>query len=441
MPSVLVVEDDPSIRQSLIEVLTEHGYAVRSAGDGFGALREVTQSPVDAVVLDLGLPDLDGGDALRMIRGISSVPVLVATARDDEAEIIRLLNAGADDYLVKPFSGGQLIARLSAVLRRTSHLPPAHAAHGARGQLPAAAEPLRPTTVGELAVDPGARTAYLSGRELRLTRREFDLLAFLAHHTGQVVSKRRLLTEVWREPYVDDQTVDVHLSSLRRKLGERGRPALPADRPRRRHQAGGAAVRRSLAGVALAVTSMVALSFLIPLAALVMSLVKEQSVTAAEQRAAALAPVLTLTTDPSALRESAASLDAAEYVVVHLPEAPPSARPGPRGAARTRPAGPRVHIRTDPRRLDLPAAGGTARRPGRRHRELRPRTGADPRGHGLLGGHAPPRRRTGRRLRPGRRPPRRQGRPVLQEARPRLPGPGPGQSGRPRGPHGAQGTA
>ncbi|MGW5848782.1 response regulator transcription factor [Streptomyces sp. NPDC055254] len=219
MPSVLVVEDDPSIRQSLIEVLTEHGYAVRSAGDGFGALREVTRTPVDAVVLDLGLPDLDGADALRMIRGISSVPVLVATARDDETEIIKLLNAGADDYLVKPFSGGQLIARLSAVLRRTSHVPPAHAVGGA-GQAPAA-DPLRPAVVGELAVDPGARTAYLAGRELRLTRREFDLLAFLAHHTGQVVSKRRLLTEVWREPYVDDQTVDVHLSSLRRKLGER----------------------------------------------------------------------------------------------------------------------------------------------------------------------------------------------------------------------------
>ncbi|MER5873372.1 response regulator transcription factor [Streptomyces sp. NPDC002044] len=218
MPSVLVVEDDPSIRQSLIEVLTEHGYAVRSAGDGFGALREVTQSSVDAVILDLGLPDLDGGDALRMIRGISSVPVLVATARDDEAEIIALLNAGADDYLVKPFSGGQLLARLSAVLRRTGSLPPAGA--GAAGAA-AAAEPARSTTVGDLSVDPGARTAHLAGRELRLTRREFDLLAFLARHTGQVVSKRRLLTEVWREPYVDDQTVDVHLSSLRRKLGER----------------------------------------------------------------------------------------------------------------------------------------------------------------------------------------------------------------------------
>lgn len=220
MPSVLVVEDDPSIRQSLIEVLAEHGYAVRSAADGFGALREVTQSPVDAVVLDLGLPDLDGGDALRMIRGISSVPVLVATARDDESEIINLLNAGADDYLVKPFSGGQLLARLSAVLRRTSSVPPAGGVAAGAG-VATAAEPLRPTTVGDLAVDPGARTAYLAGRELRLTRREFDLLAFLAHHTGQVVSKRRLLTEVWREPYVDDQTVDVHLSSLRRKLGER----------------------------------------------------------------------------------------------------------------------------------------------------------------------------------------------------------------------------
>ncbi|MEU6309363.1 response regulator transcription factor [Streptomyces sp. NPDC047014] len=217
MPSVLVVEDDPSIRQSLIEVLAEHGYAVRSAADGFGALREVTQTPVDAVVLDLGLPDLDGGDALRMIRGISSVPVLVATARDDETEIIKLLNAGADDYMVKPFSGGQLVARLSAVLRRTSHGPAA----GAGVPVATAADPLRPVTVGELTVDPGARTAYLAGRELRLTRREFDLLAFLALHSGHVVSKRRLLTEVWREPYVDDQTVDVHLSSLRRKLGER----------------------------------------------------------------------------------------------------------------------------------------------------------------------------------------------------------------------------
>ncbi|MEV7419580.1 response regulator transcription factor [Streptomyces sp. NPDC089919] len=214
MPRVLVVEDDPSIRTSLIEILTEHGHSVRSAGDGFGALREVTQGGLDAVVLDLGLPDLDGGDALRMIRGISGVPVVVATARDDEREIIKLLNAGADDYLVKPFSGGQLVARLSAVLRRSA--PPAPAA----GPLPQA-DPAGPLTVGELAIDPRARTAHLAGRELSLTRREFDLLAFLARHAGTVVSRRQLLADVWREAYIEDQTIDVHVSALRRKLGER----------------------------------------------------------------------------------------------------------------------------------------------------------------------------------------------------------------------------
>ncbi|MFJ9809204.1 response regulator transcription factor [Streptomyces sp. NPDC101158] len=214
MPCVLVVEDDPSIRASLMEILAEHGHAVRSTGDGFGALREVTRGGLDAVVLDLGLPDLDGGDALRMIRGISNVPVVVATARDDENEIVKLLNAGADDYLVKPFSGAQLMARLSAVLRRSAAPAPA------AGPAPAV-DPTGPVTVGDLAVDPLARSAYLAGRELVLTRREFDLLAYLARHAGAVVSRRRLLAEVWREAYIEDQTIDVHVSSLRRKLGER----------------------------------------------------------------------------------------------------------------------------------------------------------------------------------------------------------------------------
>ncbi|MFB7864834.1 response regulator transcription factor [Streptomyces sp. NPDC056069] len=214
MPCVLVVEDDPSIRASLMEILAEHGHAVRSTCDGFGALREVTGGGLDAVVLDLGLPDLDGGDALRMIRGISNVPVVVATARDDENEIVKLLNAGADDYLVKPFSGAQLMARLSAVLRRSAGPAPA------AGPSPAV-DPTGPVTVGELAVDPLARSAYLAGRELVLTRREFDLLAYLARHAGAVVSRRRLLAEVWREAYIEDQTIDVHVSSLRRKLGER----------------------------------------------------------------------------------------------------------------------------------------------------------------------------------------------------------------------------
>ncbi|MCL2554974.1 MAG: response regulator transcription factor [Actinomycetia bacterium] len=237
MASVLVIEDDPVIRSSLLEALTAFGHVVRSAADGFGGLREVTQTRFDAVVLDLGLPDLDGRDALRMLRGISQVPVLVATARDDENEIIRLLDAGADDYLVKPFSGGQLQARLSAVLRRTQRPEPYRqplpggpaAVRGAAGPVLPPSVRAAPLRVGELDIDVRARTAALAGRELDLTRREFDLLAYLGQRAGAVVSKQELLAEVWREPYVDDQTVHVHLSALRRKLGEQ------AARPRYLH--------------------------------------------------------------------------------------------------------------------------------------------------------------------------------------------------------------
>ena len=111
MASVLVVEDDPHVRSALIRDLTDRDHAVRSAGTALDALREVAQAPPDAVILDLGLPDLDGAEALKMLRGVSDVPVIVATARDNETEIVRLLNAGADDYLVKPFSSEHLSAR------------------------------------------------------------------------------------------------------------------------------------------------------------------------------------------------------------------------------------------------------------------------------------------------------------------------------------------
>lgn len=225
MARVLVVEDDQFVRSALIRHLTDAGHAVRSVGTALEALREVAHVGFDLVVLDLGLPDLDGGEALKMLRGITDVPVIIATARDDEAEIVRLLNDGADDYLTKPFSVEHLSARMAAVLRR------------ARGAAPGAEPPTRVIRVGGLAIDPLRRQAELDGLQLDLTRREFDLLAFLAERPGVVVPRRELLAEVWRQTYGDDQTIDVHLSWLRRKLGE------TAARPRYLHTLRGVGVK------------------------------------------------------------------------------------------------------------------------------------------------------------------------------------------------------
>ncbi|WP_165985504.1 response regulator transcription factor [Streptomyces sp. YIM 98790] len=224
MAHVLVVEDDPIVRSALIRHLTDAGHTVRSVGTALEALREVSQLGFELVILDLGLPDLDGSEALKMLRGVTDVPVIIATARDDESEIVRLLHAGADDYLVKPFSVEHLSARMAAVLRRA----------GARsGPVPQD----RTVRVGGLVVDPLRRQAQLDGAPLDLTRREFDLLAFLAQRPGVVVSRKELLTEVWRQSYGDDQTIDVHLSWLRRKLGE------TAARPRYLHTLRGVGVK------------------------------------------------------------------------------------------------------------------------------------------------------------------------------------------------------
>ncbi|MET8633312.1 response regulator transcription factor [Streptomyces sp. NPDC004096] len=222
MARVLVVEDDQFVRSALIRHLTEAGHTVRSVGTALEALREVAHLPFDVVILDLGLPDLDGSEALKMLRGITDVPVIIATARDDEAEIVRLLNAGADDYLTKPFSVEHLSARIAAVLRRTRV---------------AEAAPPSVIRVGGLAIDPLRRLAELDGAQLELTRREFDLLAFLAGRPGVVVPRRELLAEVWQQSYGDDQTIDVHLSWLRRKLGE------TAARPRYLHTLRGVGVK------------------------------------------------------------------------------------------------------------------------------------------------------------------------------------------------------
>lgn len=202
---LLLVEDDASVRSALVRALSERGHAVSSAPTALEGLRMAVDSRPDLVVLDLGLPDLDGCEVLRMLRAVSPVPVIVATARDDEREMVRVLDAGADDYVVKPFGAGQLEARIRAVLRR--------AEDGVRRD--------EAVQVGGLTVTPRAREAVLEGRILELSPKEFDLLYYLAARAGQVISKRELLTEVWQVPYGGaDKTIDVHVAWLRRKLGE-----------------------------------------------------------------------------------------------------------------------------------------------------------------------------------------------------------------------------
>jgi DNA-binding response OmpR family regulator len=218
---VLLVEDDPTIRAALMRGLGERGHAVDSSPTALAGLEHAVTHRPDIVVLDLGLPDLDGATMLRMLRGVSRVPVIVATARDDEAGIVGVLDAGADDYLVKPFSAAQLDARIRAVLRRGGE-----------------ATPSTEVVVGGLRIDLRTRQATLDGADLALTPREFALLHYLASRAGEVVSKRELLTEVWQLPYGGaDKTVDVHLSWLRRKLGE------TAQQPRYLHAVRGVGVR------------------------------------------------------------------------------------------------------------------------------------------------------------------------------------------------------
>jgi two-component system, OmpR family, KDP operon response regulator KdpE len=205
---LLVVEDDERIRTALIRALRDRGHAVSSAGTALEGLRQAVDERPDLVVLDLGLPDLDGRELLRMLRAVSSVPVIIATARDDDESVVQALDAGADDYVLKPFQAGQLEARIRAVLRRAAGAADAAAAAAA-------------VTVGDLTLDPRSRRVALAGQPVELSPKEFDLLAYLAARAGTVVTKRELLADVWQLPYGgSDKTVDVHLSWLRRKLGE-----------------------------------------------------------------------------------------------------------------------------------------------------------------------------------------------------------------------------
>ncbi|MGD9792105.1 MAG: response regulator transcription factor [Acidimicrobiia bacterium] len=208
MATVLLIEDDPAIRRSLADGLALRDHVVHQADSGLVGVRLAMERTPDVVVLDLGLPDIDGVDLLRMLRSVSSVPVIVATARDAESEIVRVLDAGADDYVIKPFSTDQIDARIRAILRRTT-------GDGER-------DPARSSiAVGGLEIDPVTRIATLDGAELTLSRKEFDLLHFLAGRAGEVVTKQELVNAVWRQPYVGmDKTVDTHLSWIRAKLGE-----------------------------------------------------------------------------------------------------------------------------------------------------------------------------------------------------------------------------
>ena len=204
MTHVLVIEDDASIRGALVRSLRERGHAVASAASGHVGLQEALETRPDLVLLDLGLPDLDGHSLLTMLRAVRHTPVIVVTARDDDPSVVQALDNGADDYVVKPFTMAQLDARIRAVLRRSD-----------------GGDPDGPVVVGDLHADPGARRAELAGSPLDLTRREFDLLLHLMRHAGEVVRKRDILAEIWNQPYGgSERTVDVHLSWLRRKLGE-----------------------------------------------------------------------------------------------------------------------------------------------------------------------------------------------------------------------------
>jgi DNA-binding response OmpR family regulator len=204
MSSILVIEDDPAIRSAVQRTMADRGHAVAIASSGMSGLEHVLVERPDVVLLDLGLPDVDGLTMISMIRAASTVPIIVITARDDDATIVKALDAGADDYVVKPFGADQVSARIRALLRR--------------GVSQAANEPIR---VGDLVIDERSRTVHLAGEPVELARKEFDLLLALAQRPGEVVTKRELLADVWRQAYGgSDRTVDVHLSWLRRKLGE-----------------------------------------------------------------------------------------------------------------------------------------------------------------------------------------------------------------------------
>jgi DNA-binding response OmpR family regulator len=206
MAQLLVVEDDQTIGNLLVDGLRSHGHQVSWARSGRGALREATVQDFELVLLDLGLPDLDGVEVCRQLRDAAPSAVLVIlTARDAEIDIVVGLDAGADDYLTKPFRYTELLARIRAHLRRG----------------PTQVNPTQADVVGELVIDPAARTATYHGHRLELRSREFDLLARLAADADTAVRRETLMADVWDENwYGPTKTLDVHIGILRRKVAD-----------------------------------------------------------------------------------------------------------------------------------------------------------------------------------------------------------------------------
>jgi DNA-binding response OmpR family regulator len=203
---ILVVEDDEAIASGLARVLDSQGYDVMRVGGGRAALA-AGADPVDLVILDLGLPDMDGIDVCRTLRRAHpELPILILSARDQELDVVSGLDAGADDYLVKPFKLSELLARVRAQLRRAAAIEQV--------------EDAEPLEAGALRVDLGARRAWLDGAELRLRRKEFDLLALLVTEAGRAVTRDRIMREVWDTDWLGStKTLDTHILSLRNKLG------------------------------------------------------------------------------------------------------------------------------------------------------------------------------------------------------------------------------
>jgi DNA-binding response OmpR family regulator len=205
--TIVVVEDEPNIADLVEMYLRREGFRVVQAGTAEGGLQAVRDHRPQLVVLDVGLPDLDGLEVCRRLRAQSTVPVVFLTARDDEIDRVLGLEMGADDYVTKPFSPRELVARVKAVLRRTDG---------------AAAPPPTVLDLGGVVVDTGRREVRLDGRAVPLTTREFDLLRYLAEHVGLALSRQQLLDGVWGHGwYGDPRTVDVHIAQVRRKLDDR----------------------------------------------------------------------------------------------------------------------------------------------------------------------------------------------------------------------------